>query len=166
MVTFINGLILYDYILFGATLLLFLLFIILAIVVRHRLGVALFFIFFGFLLLFTLPTLGYIEMHKYLFKSTATLTSQKLLSFSEAIVVKGEITNESKFDFSECAITASAYKVSGNELKDFLFKLKPLKKMTIVENNITKGSTKEFKLFIEPFRYAKDYNVSLEATCR
>ena len=42
---FINGLIIYDYILFGAVFTLFILFIVLAIVLRNRVGLSIFFIF-------------------------------------------------------------------------------------------------------------------------
>ncbi len=163
---FIEDLIGYDYILFGGSFGVFLLCIILAIVVRKKVGLAVLLIFLGFGTLVLGPTLGYIKMHKYLFKNSLTLTSQKKLSFSEAVVVKGTLTNESKRDFQSCTITASAYKVTQNKYKDYLYKLKPFKKMSIVEYDIKEGKSIDFKLFIEPFTYTKDYNVSLGADCK
>jgi len=163
---FIEELITYDYALFGAVFVLFILFIILSIVLRKKVSLAIFFLLFAFSILIVGPTYGYIEMHKYLFKNTLELESQKKLSFSEAVVVKGKITNESKFDFSSCKITASAYKVTKNEYKNYLFKLKPFKKSSMLTPEIPKGTSYEFKLFIEPFRYTKDYNVSLGADCK
>ena len=164
--TFIDELITYDYILFGASFGLFLLLIILAIVIRKKVALAIFFILLGFGVFTLGPTLGYFKMHDYLFKNSVTLISQKKLSFSEAVVVKGTLLNESKVNFTSCKITASAYKVSDNSYKNYIYKLKPFKNMSIVEYDIKKGQSIDFKIFIEPFTYSKDYNVSLEADCR
>lgn len=166
LLTFIDGLITYDYILFGVSFILFILFIILALLLRKKLFIALVFILLGFASLVLGPTLGYIQMHKYLFKNSTKLLSQKKLNFVEAVVVKGTITNESKFDFTECKITAEVYKVTKNKYRNYLFKLKPFQKMSILEYNVQKGQTREFKIIVEPFRYKKDYNISLKGHCR
>ncbi|UCM99948.1 DUF2393 domain-containing protein [Sulfurimonas sp. SWIR-19] len=166
LLAFIHGLITYDYILFGVSFLLFLLFIILALLLRKKIILALFFVLFGFAIFLLGPTLGYIEMHKYLFKNSVRLLSQKRLHFVEALVVKGSITNESKFDFSECKITAKVYRVTKNRYKNYLLRLKPFQKMSILEPDIPQGQTREFKIIIEPFVYKKDYNVSLEGNCK
>ena len=163
---FINGLITYDYILFGSVLFLFLLLIVLSIVVRKKLALSIFLVLFAFITLFAASTFGYIAMHEYLFKNETNLISQKKLSFSQAVVVKGTILNESKLNFESCKITASAYKVTGNEIKDYLFKLKPFKNMSIVEYDIEIGELREFKILVEPFTYLNDYNVSIGAKCR
>ncbi len=163
---FMNELVIYDYILFGSVFILFLLFIILAIILRKKVGLSIFLIIFSFLILTLGPTLGYIKMHEYLFKNSCALVSQKRLSFTPAIVVNGTITNESKFDFSSCKITASAYKSSKNIIKKYIYPLKPLNKMSILEHNILKGQTKEFKIIVEPFTYPKDYNISIKASCK
>ena len=163
---FIDNLILYDYLLFGATFIVFIVFIILGIVLRKKLGLAITFILLGFGVLIVTPTLGYIELHKYLFKNTTIITSQKKLEFTKAAVVNGVLTNESKFNFSSCKIVASAYKVSKNEYRNYLLKFKPFKKMSILEYDIYKGEKREFKMIIEPFTYSKDYNISIKADCK
>lgn len=84
----------------------------------------------------------------------------------KAIVVKGTLKNESKLDFKSCKITANAYKVTGNSLKDFIYQFKPLSNMSILEDSIHKGESREFKIIIEPFTYAKDYNISIGAKCK
>jgi hypothetical protein len=165
-VTFVHNLLIYDYILFGAVFALFILFLILSILLRRRLGIALFFLLFGFTVLIAGPTLGYIEMHKYLFKNSVELVSQKRLTFVKAIVVHGVVKNESKFHFQECKVTASVYKLTPNRWKNYIFRLKPLKKSILVIHDIPKKTSKEFKLFVEPFSYSKDYNISLGANCR
>ena len=50
--------------------------------------------------------------------------------------------------------------------KDFILKLKPFKKMSILEYDILKGDVREFKIIVEPFTYSKDYNVSIGASCK
>ena len=163
---FIDGLITYDYILFGASFVLFLLLIVLALLLRKRLILALLLVFLAFSTLILGPTLGYIQMHKYLFKNSVKLLSQKRLHFVQAIILKGTITNESKFDFKACKIRAEVYKVTPSKWKNYVFKLKPLQKMTILEQDIPKGMTREFKINIEPFNYQHDYNISLGASCK
>ena len=163
---FIDELVIYDYILFGSVFILFLLFIILAIVLRKKVAISIFLILLSFSILTLGPTLGYIKMHEYLFKNSCELISQKRLSFTPAIVVKGKVTNESKVDFKSCKITASVFKSSKNIIKKHIYPLKPLKKMSIWQENILKGETQEFKIIIEPFTYKKDYNISIKASCK
>lgn len=163
---FLEGLISYDYVLFGSTFLLFILFIILAIILRIRVGLAMFLVTLSFGILILAPTLGYIKMHEYLFKNSTQITYEKKLHFTKAVVVKGTLKNESKIDFKSCEITASAFKVSGNVFKDYIFKFAPFKKMSTVEYDIKKDETREFKIILEPFTYSNDYNISIGADCR
>ena len=163
---FIEGLITLDYLLFGGVFILFILFIIFGILLRKKIALALLFILLAFGILLAGPTLGYIKLHEYLFKNTTKLISQKKLNFTEAVVVKGSVTNESKKNFQSCKITASAYAVTSNEYKNYLKKFKPFINMSINEYDIKKGETREFKIIVEPFTYSRDYNISLGADCR
>lgn len=162
---FVHGLIMYDYILFGGVFFLFFLFIILAIVLRKKTGLSIFMILLSFLILSLGPTIGYSQMHQYLFKNSVSTISQNRLEFTPAIVVRGVLKNESELDFKSCEITASAFKTSKNGLKNFVYSLKTLKKASILEEYVAKGDTRAFKIIIEPFTYAKDYNISLKASC-
>lgn len=163
---FIDGLITYDYILFGSSFTLFILLIILAIVLRRKIGLAIFLILLSFSLLILGPTLGYIKMHEYLFKNSTELISQKRLEFIDAIVVKGTLSNESKKKFTACKITAKVHKVSKNALKDYLYQFKSIKNMSIIRENIEVGRSIDFKIIVEPFTYSKEYNISLGAKCK
>jgi flagellar assembly factor FliW len=165
-VSFLHSLILYDYILFGAIFALFIMLIVLAIVLRQRLVLAISLVVFSFVFLFLGSIVDYTQMHKYLYKSSLTLTSQKRLTFIDAVVVKGIIKNESKFNFKSCVITAKVFKSSDNKLKNYIYQFKPLRKMSILKQDIPIGSNKDFKIIVEPFRYKKDYNISLEADCK
>jgi len=162
---FVNNLIIYDYVLFGSIFALFILFIILAIVLRGKLGVAIFLVLFSFSFLFVSPIIAYRAMHKFLFEDTLILTTQKKLKFTKAIVLKGTISNKSKFKYIDCQIVASTYKVTGNKIKDFIFQYAPFQSAMMIENNITQGEVREFKMFIEPFTYTKDYNLSIDSSC-
>lgn len=163
---FIQGLILYDYILFASSFVLFILFIVLSLLLKKNAVISIFFVLLSFTILLLGPSLGYIKMHQFLFKNSVELISQKRLSFVQAIVVKGTLKNESKLDFKSCTITANVYKVTGNTIKDLVYKFKPLSNMSIIEEDINKGEQREFKVIVEPFTYEKDYNISIGAKCR
>jgi len=165
-IAFLHNLIAYDYMLFGAVFVLFLLFLILSIIIRKKLGLSIFFLLLSFIILIAGPTVGYSKMHEYLFSYNLILTSQKQLSFTPAIVIKGTIENTSKYDFKQCLLTAHVLKVSKNALREYLYAFKPLKKMSMIEYDIKKAQKREFKLIVEPFRYTKDYNISLQASCK
>lgn len=163
---FINELIVYDYILFATLFLLFILFVTIGILFRNRGAIAILLILFAFTQLIVGSTYGYIKMHEYIFKNETAITSQKKLNFTQAIVLYGSVKNISQRDFSSCNITAVVYKNSGNKIKDYILMLKPLNKMSIVEEGILTEEKREFKMIIEPFTYGGDYNITLEANCR
>jgi hypothetical protein len=163
---FIGSLMVYDYILFASVFILFILFIVLAILLRKRVIVSLFFTLIAFAIFFLGPTWGYIELHNFLFKNKTELLSQKRLHFTKAIVVKGSVKNLSKLDFSSCKITAITYRQTANKYKNYIYRLKPLKKMSIFLRDIKREETRSFMIIVEPFTYRGDYNVSLEASCR
>lgn len=163
---FLNELIIYDYILFASLFLLFILFVTLGILLRNRVVVALFFILFAFFGLIVGSTYGYSKMHEYIFKNQTSIISQKKLNFTQAIVLYGAVKNISDRDFSSCRITATVYKNTGKKIKDYILRLKPLNKMSIIEDSIVKDEKREFKMIIEPFTYGGDYNITLGAKCR
>lgn len=163
---FIDNLIIYDHILFASVFVVFLLLIILAVLLRTKVTLSIVLVLLSVLILFLGPTLGYVKMHQYLFKNSVNISSQKRLNFTKAVVVKGTLENESKNDFKNCKITASAYKVSGNSIKDYIYKLKPFKNMSITIDNISRNEIIDFKIIVEPFTYSKDYNISIGAKCK
>ncbi len=167
LIAFIDSLILYDYILFGAIIALFILFLILAILLRNRVAFSILMVFFAFIILLIGPTLGYQLMHQYLYKNDVHITEIKKLEFTDALLVRGTLKNISKMDFLTCKIKASAYKVSGKTIPDMIYPYKPFKKAYLKLDTIIKpNETKTFKLFIEPFQYSKEYNLSIGAHCK
>jgi hypothetical protein len=166
-IDFINHLIVYDYLLFGGIFILFLLLLVLAIALRHKMGLAILFIFLAFGVLSVGSVVGYIQLHAYLFKNKIILHEVKALEFTEALLIKGDIHNTSKRPFSECRIYAGVHKVSHNRYLDRLYPYLPFKKSSLkVSETVLPGESTSFKLFVEPFRYAKDYNITIKAECR
>ncbi|MBU0631521.1 DUF2393 domain-containing protein [bacterium] len=163
---FLEGLTNYDYALFGGIFILFLLLLVITLLLRKKHIISTIMLVLSALTLFVGPVVGYIELHKILYKNSCVVTDSKELTFTPAVVVTGTITNESKRDFSTCTISANLYKVSGNVIINKLFMLNPFKKMSIVENNILKDETRAVKIIVEPFNYSKEYNISLGADCR
>jgi len=164
---FIQHLIIYDYFLFGGVIILFILLLIIAIVLRHKLGLAIFFVLIAFGVLTAGPVEGYIALHHYLFKNKIILHEVKALEFTEALLIKGDINNTSKRPFSECTIKVGVHKVTHNQYLDRLYPYLPFKRSSLrLEEPILPGTSAPFKLFVEPFRYSKDYNITIKADCR
>lgn len=164
---FINQLLLYDYLLFGGILILFILLLTLAIIVRHRLGIAIFLVLVAFGVLTAGPVGGYIALHKYLFKNKIVLHEVKALEFTEALLIKGDINNTSKRPFKECTIKVGVHKVTHNRYIDQIYPYVPFKKSSMVfKESIAPGNSTSFKFLVEPFRYTKDYNITIKADCR
>lgn len=164
---FIHNLLIYDYLLFGGIFILFILLLTIAIIFRRKLGLAIFLVFLAFGVLSAGPIVGYIILHQHLFKNHIILHEVKALEFTEALLIKGDINNTSKRPFKECTIHAGVYKVTHNKYIDPLYPYIPFKKGSITLNKpIAVGKSVPFKLFIEPFRYTKDYNVTVKADCQ
>lgn len=162
----LDSLIVQDYILFTSVFVLFLVLMILAVYLRRKKNVSRLLASSSFLILLLGPTFGYIQMHKFLFKNGVELIDQKKLEFTKAIVVKGELRNDSSNDFRQCKIIATAYRKTTSELKNYILRLKPIQKSSFIIKNVRMSETKEFKMFIEPFDYEYAYKVGLEASCK
>ncbi|WP_310439362.1 DUF2393 family protein [Sulfuricurvum sp.] len=166
-IDFINHLIVYDYLLFGGIFILFLLLLILAIALKNKMILAIFLVLLAFGVLTAGSVGGYIFLHHYLFKNKVTLYELKALEFTEALLLKGEIKNTSKRSFKECTLYAGVHKVTHNRYLDRIYPSFPFKKSSLrLRENIAPGESVPFKLFVEPFRYTKDYNITIKGECR
>jgi hypothetical protein len=163
---FLHGLTNYDYILFTAIFVIFLLLLILTLILRKRMFFASIFLILSLATLFVGPFVGYIQLHDYLYKCNTKITEVKALEFTPALVVTGNITNESQRDFSACKININIFKVAHNQILDAIFPFNPFQSMQVIETNILKGETRDLKIIVEPFSYKQDYNVSLGVDCR
>lgn len=165
-ITFIiDNLIMYDYILFGGAFLLFIVFIILALVARKRIGVSVFLITIAFAIITIVPTIGYEQLHKYLFKNEINILSENKLIYSQAVIVDGVIKNSSEYDFKHCEITARVYKASENKLKNYIYSFLPFTTEKVIKEQILKDKSKNFTIIIEPFTYQGMFKIEVKGKC-
>lgn len=164
---FINHLLVYDYILFGGVIILFLIFIILAIAFHEKQTFPIIMVLLAFVTLTVAPIVGYMNLHHYLFKHKTVITDVKSLEFTEALLIKGDINNTSKRSFKECTLHAGVHKVTHNRYFDPLYQYIPFKKTNKrIPMKLKPGEKGSFKLFVEPFRYRHDYTITLHTECR
>ncbi len=166
LVAFLHALTPYDLIYFAAVFLIFILLIILVLLLRKKLTLALLLLLVALLEISLAPTLGFDLFHNALFKNSISLTKVKKLQFVKALLIEGDLKNDSTFDFQQCMLTAKVFKKTGNRYKDMILRLKPLKTQSIVLKDIPKGADIDFRLLIEPFSYKKDIDVAVEGMCR
>ena len=164
--SFIETLHLYDYVFFSASAALFLLLLTLAIILRNRVGFSLFLVLLSFIILITGPIVGYQYVHSSIYKTEIHDLNIKKLEFSQAIVIKGTLTNLGMQAFKKCTVSSSAYRGADNFLEALVYPLKPFMKRSIVkEENIDINKSSDFKLILEPFTYSKEYNISVKVDC-
>ena len=166
LVALLHFLSVYDYIYFIGVFFLFILLLLLVLLLRKKATLALLLFLLSILELVGGYTIGFYYFDSYLFGHTITLTKVKRLSFVEAVVIEGSIKNDSKFDFKSCRLEARVYKETHNKYKNLLFRLKPLKKRSLILKDIPKGADSSFKFLIEPFKYKGDINASVSGICR
>lgn len=163
---YIETLHLYDYILFAISGALFLLLLFLAILLRKKVATSLILVLLSFLILFFGPILAYNKIHDTLYKTEISELTIKRLEFSQAVVVKGTLTNLGKENFKKCKISSSAYKGATNFLEELVHPLKPfIKRSIVMQEVIDINNSVDFKLLLEPFTYSKEYNVSVKVNC-
>jgi len=164
--SFIATLHTYDYILFAISGALFILFLILAILLRAKTAISLIFVLLSFIILVAGPIVGYNYIHTMLYKTEISELTIKRLEFSEALVIKGKLTNLGKQTFHKCTISSKAYKGATNFLEEIVLPLKPFKRMSILKiEDLDINRSLEFKMILEPFTYSKEYNISVKANC-
>jgi hypothetical protein len=164
---FIQMLSLYDYLLFGGILFFFLLFLILAILLHHKLKTAIVLILMAFLLITVAPFVGYMLLHKTLYKHTITLTTVQDLEFTDALLVRGDINNTSNQTFKECAITFAIAKTSTIKPLNSIYPYIPFRtQKLILKGPLKSKESRSFKLLIEPFNYPKKFSVTARGQCR
>ncbi len=155
----------YDYILFAISGGLFFLILLLAILLRKKTGLSLLLVLIAFIIIIAGPIVGYNYIHSTIYKTEINDITIKRLEFSEALVIKGSLTNLGKEPFKKCTISTKAYKGATNFLEELVYPLKPFQKMSILKHDINISEVVDFKMILEPFTYSKEYNISIKANC-
>lgn len=163
---FVASLHTYDYILFSASGALFLLILLLAVLFRKKAALSLSLVLISFVVIIAGPVSGYSYIHGKLYKTEISELLVKKLEFSQALLIKGELTNLGQLNFRKCTITSSAYKAPSNFFEEMLFPLRPFQNVSMVsEEELGLNQSLDFKLIMEPFTYSSEYNISVKAEC-
>ena len=164
---FLHSLSLYDYLLFGGIVFLFLFLLILAILFRHKQTLAISLVLLAFMTLLIAPFGGYITLHALMYKHAITLTTVQDLTYTEALLIKGDINNTSKQTFKECTLRIGVSKISPIKPLNKLYPYLPFRHQTIViKGPIKPKGSETFKLLIQPFHYTKRHSVTVLGQCR
>lgn len=166
-IEFLHTLSLYDYLLFGGIIFLFLLFLILSILFRHKQTLAISLVLLAFISLLVAPIGGYIALHALMYKHTVTLTTVKDLTFTDALLIKGDINNTSNQTFKECTLYVGVSKISPIKPLNKIYPYLPFRRQTItIKGPIEVNGSETFKLLIQPFHYTKRHSVTVIGQCR
>jgi quinol-cytochrome oxidoreductase complex cytochrome b subunit len=167
LITYINHFTVYDYVAYAWLILIFFLTILLSIFIAKKSPICSILIFLVSLaLLFVAPFVIKSYLDDYLRPTQNKTILVKKLTFSDALVVTGEITNTSKIDYSTCSIDISVLKHENSYIKNIVSKLKPLRKKTISINELLEvNTTKELRVVFDNYTYNKDVNVSINSQC-
>jgi hypothetical protein len=158
---------LYDYLALVALVILFLVFIVLAIKNHARIGRSVTYVLLSFATIIAGPVASNYFIAEYLYASQVYIEKIKDLEFSNALVIRGTVENIGHEPFTSCDIHAKVIRKGNNIVKEYAYKLKPMyrKKITI-ETTIAPTKHEKFKLYIEPFNTTREYNTTVESECR
>lgn len=156
----------YDYIMFAISGGLFVLILLLAIVLRKKVGFSLFLVLLAFIIIVAGPIGGYSYIHATVYKTEISELQIKKLEFSQTLVIKGQLKNLGSQSFKSCKIVAKAYKEPTNILEEYVNPLKPFQKVSILkEEPIEINDSIDFKMMLEPFTYSDEYNITMKVDC-
>ena len=167
LLTYIDHLLIYDYMAFGWLILIFLLLLFLSLgILRKKPILALFLIIFDFCFLIIAPFAIKWYLDDKLRPNETETTLIKQLKYSDALIVEGNVTNNSKFDFVTCKTHVDILKDYKNEYKNKLSFINPLIKRSILLKTPPKKAEKvTFRIVISPFEYKADFNVTAYSEC-
>ena len=164
--SFIQSLTIYDYLGFALLGLLFLLLIILAILMRSRTAIVLFFTFVAFMLV-TAGPFGVKYGFDHLVRSSeVTVDKAQKLQYSSALLVEGKITNTGKIDYSKCEIGFKVVQPADNKALALLHWLRPIAySHLVVDKKLQRGQSEGFEHMIDGFTYEDAFEIKTIRKC-
>ncbi|MCD8212764.1 MAG: DUF2393 domain-containing protein [Campylobacter sp.] len=91
--------------------------------------------------------------------------NKRQLTYSNALMIDFNITNDSKNILNVCRIDLGFYVVSKQKSRDFLNSLNPFARKTItLREPFIPGETKQIREFVNNFAFI-DYNITKKAEC-
>lgn len=164
---YINHFLVYDYVAYAWLILLFFVAILLAIFIAKKSPLfSIFTVLISLILLFVGPFVIKNYLDQYLRPTHNTVMLVNKLTFSDALVVTGEVKNISKINYSICNIEITVLKSSDGYIQTTINKLKPLRKQTIfIDEPLDINATKDLRIVFDNYTYAEDVNVSIDSKC-
>lgn len=156
-----------DYIAFAWLVLLFFLFIFLAILLaKKRPGLAIGIVLLDLLLLFGGPFVMKHYLDRSLRSHHASLDHVQQLVFSETLIVQGTLTNTSPITFTWCSVGVEVLPKKEGKITDMLKGLKPFYRGSIsLEEPLASGESVAFEKLIDGFRMDETMEVALKTEC-
>ncbi len=157
----------YDYIAYGWLLGVLVGFLLLAIALAGRSPkTALFMIFLVLLLMVPGPFLMKYALDQTVRKTALTDLNTTQLSYAKNLIVLGKIENRGRIDMQGCRVFVDVVKQDPNKYKQFLYRLKPLRKQMLkIEKKLPKGGAMPYKIVFDNFDLKKKYNVIQSVEC-
>jgi len=137
--------------------------IILMIIVREKAGLSAFLMLIFMTFLFFGTPFSYLKIHQYLYGTEYKIDYIKHMKFANVLVAKGKITSIGEDNITTCKLHTFVMPPQDGFMKkiQIFYAMKPLKKQTfIIEKNLQKGDSTEFKLKFVKFKYNEDINSS------
>ncbi|MBN2963991.1 DUF2393 family protein [Sulfurospirillum sp. T05] len=157
-----------DYIAFAWLILLFFLFIFLAILLaKKRPGLAIIIVLLDLALLFGAPFFIKYYLDRSLRSHQLTLNHVQQLLFSQTLILQGSLANTSPKPFAWCRVSFMVVPKKEGELSRFLATLKPLHQTSIsIQTPLSSTEVVPFETVIEPFRLDEEtMEVVTKAEC-
>ena len=157
----------YDYIAYGWLLGVLVGFLLLAIALAGKSPkTALFMILLVLLLMVPGPFLMKYALDQTVRKTELTDLNTTQLSYAKNLIVLGKIKNRGRIDMEGCRVFADVVKLDSNRYKQFLYKLKPLRKQMLkIEKKLPKGEEMPYRIVFDNFDLKKKYNVIQSVEC-
>lgn len=165
--TYISHFQMADYIVFAWLILLFFLFIFLAIVLaKKRPLISILVVLFDFMLLFGTPFVMKHYLDAALRSHTTELTTVKQLTYSDTLILQGTLTNTSAQNFSWCTVHFNMVSKESEGVARLLETLNPSHQTSIfIEEPPQSGASVAFEKVVENFRLDESLEVMPKAEC-
>lgn len=165
---YLKNLGLYDYLAFGWFIVTFFVLIVLAILIARKSStLSLLLIIVSLLLFIAAPFMIKWKLNSSLRPVETEVIHIKKLTFSDSLIVEGEIYNKSTKSFKKCLVETNVMKdTHTNRFKYYLNLLKPIaNKSILVEQTLDLNESMEYKVVFDDFGYEDNVTATIKAEC-
>ncbi|MBV5278909.1 MAG: DUF2393 family protein [Campylobacteraceae bacterium] len=166
---YLKNLSLYDYLALGWLVVTFFILIFLAILVaRKSSALALLLIIISLIIFIIAPFLIKMKLNDYLRPIQTEVLSVKKLTFSDSLIIEGQIKNNATKNFTKCLVQTSILKDlnTTNTFKSYMNQLNPIaNKSIVVEQSLLKEDFMEYEIVFDDFDYTGNVLAHINAEC-